>query len=67
MPQPVAVLDGQLKYFYGPVAGLISRRDELTVIIQEPLRKLPFREEELAGSYLIYENLVMIEEGKAKR
>ena len=66
MPQPVAVLDGQLKYFYGPVAGLISRRDELTVIIQEPLRKLPFREEELAGSYLIYENLVLIEEGKAK-
>jgi energy-coupling factor transporter ATP-binding protein EcfA2 len=66
MPQPIAVVDSCLAQVYGPVAGLVSRRDELTAIIQEPLRKAPFPSQ-FAQTALIYENLILLAENVAQK
>ncbi len=65
MPQPVAVVDSTLSVAYGPVAGLAIRRDEISVIIQEPPRYVPL-EEKFSDSFLFYENLILVDEGIAK-
>lgn len=66
MPQPIAVVDSTLSVAYGPVAGLVIRRDEITVIIQEPLKQVPLGESKLTASLLFYENLLFLDEEAAR-